>query len=445
MRTPTRLPVCQLATVLALWLAVTSCLGAVHYVTSTADSGPGTLRYWVDNAQNGDVIKFAVTGQITLTSGTLLVDNWLTIAGPGANKLTVTRSFISGTPQFPIFTVPYGLRHADISGLTIRNGTRALVVEGNGWYASSAQLSRCVITRNQTADNGGGILNEGALTLRNCTISNNTAGGSGGGISSTYGLLKLVKCTISGNTAGRNGGGIAHFAGPLELRHCTISENRALNEAEEGGGGGIFNYTPPPPQEAAEARLFSTLVAYNITGESGPDLRGEFVSLGYNLVRLADGSTGFTNGYNHDIVGHPFFPVGLDPDGLKNNGGPTPTIALLASSPAVDAGAHVNDPLDQRDFGFAGRRDIGAFELGGQSAVKITSVKRAPNGTVTLTGRGIFGEEHTLESSFTPEAGGFHVIGTFTVPANETSPSGAWEYTDPGPAPTELFYRVTFP
>src|SRR6187401_3806378 len=62
-------------------------------VTTTADSGPGSLRNAVNAANDGDYIYFfGLDGQtITLTSGELLINKTLTITGPGANLLTVAR------------------------------------------------------------------------------------------------------------------------------------------------------------------------------------------------------------------------------------------------------------------------------------------------------------------------------------------------------------------
>ena len=51
-------------------------------VTNTNDSGPGSLRQALANANNGDTINFAVTRTIFLTSGELLVDKTVTISGP---------------------------------------------------------------------------------------------------------------------------------------------------------------------------------------------------------------------------------------------------------------------------------------------------------------------------------------------------------------------------
>ena len=67
-------------------------------VTNTNDSGPGSLRQALANANNGDTINFAVSGTITLTSGGLEVTKSVAISGPGAalNELVTTRrTFVS--------------------------------------------------------------------------------------------------------------------------------------------------------------------------------------------------------------------------------------------------------------------------------------------------------------------------------------------------------------
>ena len=71
------------------------CAGVIHLeaatitVTNTNDSGPGSLRQALADANAGDTISFAVTGSITLTSGRLTIDKSLTISGPGANQLSI--------------------------------------------------------------------------------------------------------------------------------------------------------------------------------------------------------------------------------------------------------------------------------------------------------------------------------------------------------------------
>src|SRR5436853_6621185 len=124
-------------------------------VTSTADSGAGTLRAALASAANGDTIDASsVTGTILLTSGELLVTNSVTIFGPGPANLAVdgnaaSRAFnISGTV-------------VTIAGLTITNGKAS----GSAFPANS----------------GGGIYTgPGTLTVSNCILSGNSAQYDGG-------------------------------------------------------------------------------------------------------------------------------------------------------------------------------------------------------------------------------------------------------------------------
>jgi hypothetical protein len=71
-------------------------------VTNTNDSGPGSLRQALADANGGDTITFAVTGTIALTSGDLVIDKNITVSGPGGicsrsqdRRLTCSASFTS--------------------------------------------------------------------------------------------------------------------------------------------------------------------------------------------------------------------------------------------------------------------------------------------------------------------------------------------------------------
>src|SRR5260370_22692073 len=78
--------------VLLLYAAVIHAQATTITVTSTNDSGPGSLRQALADANDGDTIEFAVTGTIGLTSGELLVDTSITISGPGATNMDVNGS-----------------------------------------------------------------------------------------------------------------------------------------------------------------------------------------------------------------------------------------------------------------------------------------------------------------------------------------------------------------
>ena len=109
---------------------------------------------------------------------------------------------------------------------------------------------------------------------------------------------------------------------------------------------------------------------------------GVFTSAGFNLIGKKDGSTGFTAATDKKgTIASPLSPK-FDPKGLRFNGGPTQTIALLAGSPAIDKGTSVGLTgtltTDQRGFarkvdntsitnaGGGDGTDIGAFEFGAQ-------------------------------------------------------------------------------
>ena len=247
---------------------------------------------------------------------------------------------------------------------------------------------------------GGAICNTGVLSLAFCTVSGNTAGGGGQGGSGGYpeggqlgggggggggisGPATLINCTVFGNSTGSGGSGAGLFTqydyplggngggggsgggifGGATLINCTIASNFTAQggsfsgvgqPGSPGNGGGI----------SGPAQLLNTLVAYNTAAGSGPDVSSNFTSLGCNLIGNTNGSSGF--GATGDLLN--VNPL-LAP--LANNGGPTPTCALLPGSLAIDAGTNavLSAPYylttDQRGYPRPSdlHVDIGAFEF----------------------------------------------------------------------------------
>src|SRR6266487_4193902 len=128
--------------------------GWAAIVTTTADSGPGSLRQAIASASPGETLTFAVSGLITLTSGELLITTNLTITGPGASQLTVQRSSTAGTPDFRIFDIKSrGI--VTISGLTVSNGRSDFgggVLNRAGLVEDTAPEVRPAIAHSQTGD-----------------------------------------------------------------------------------------------------------------------------------------------------------------------------------------------------------------------------------------------------------------------------------------------------
>jgi hypothetical protein len=211
-------------------------------VTNTNESGPGSLRQALADANDGDTIQFdpALNGQtITLTSGELVVADSITISGPGPNFLAVSRN--SQSSNFRILHIQPNHTVA-ISGFTISNGN-LINVSGAGIFndQSTVTISNCVISGNAiyspptTQAGGGGICNNGVLSLINSTVTANSVTSTfayGGGGILNNGSLTINQCSITNNRGDRYGGGIAGgIAGSALIQNSTISGNQTLATA----------------------------------------------------------------------------------------------------------------------------------------------------------------------------------------------------------------------
>ncbi len=326
------------------------------------DSGPASLRAVIDQTPEGGVIDLRhLSGAITLRQGPLRVRRNLSILGPGAKTLA-----IRGSGSGALLENSAALT---ITGLTLREG----VGEGPGGLQAPIvnkaflRVVECAITGNRDSANGfGAILNlpHSSLSLRRCTLSGNHAGsGSGGALYASSGsVADLWRCTLSGNSAAQEGGAI-YSVGWVNLRECTLSSNTAT----VGGAIQALSFLPGP----TAAGLRGCLVAGNRAG-LGPDVRGDVLSGGNNLIGIWDESLPLRNqSASPDRVGTWQSPLVARLLPLADNGGPTLTMALHPDSPAVDTGENVSesdaDSFDQRGPGFARvsgfRMDVGAYEL----------------------------------------------------------------------------------
>jgi hypothetical protein len=278
-------------------------------------------------------------------------------------------------------------------------------------------------------DYGGGIYNRGVLTLTNCSVTHNVAEGSytntyGGGIYNYYGKLTLIDSTVSDNEAVLDkrvgprdcyGAGIANYGGIVNLVNCTINNNVATGNFVGSSGGGLYNYGDAfltnctfvansadnggGLQNNGDAEIvactfsqnrayfgggmflwksldmWNTIVAGNSAGIKGPDVDGTVHSGGnnnpdggHNLVGNTSGSSGWasTPGKGTDLTN-----VDAALESLASNGGPTLTMALSVSSPAIRNGSTVRfyagttTPLeiDQRGCPLDSPPDIGAYQV----------------------------------------------------------------------------------
>jgi hypothetical protein len=266
------------------------------------------------------------------------------VDGGGVNSQVVV---VGSEPKVPV----------TLSGMTFRNGagqedgggiyncfgaltvidsiiTRNRINSGNGSFGYGAGIYNCpsstltlidTTVSNNSALIGGAICNGGTLAIINSTLSGNEARQQMGGAIANYGNLTVTNSTFSGNIARRSlvgslaggilNGGLFQSAGTLVINNSTFSGNVARG----GKGGGLFNVKG------------STVVLQNsiVTNNTGGNCSGTLTSNGYNLS--SDGTCDFdSTGDLNDT----------DPKlgRLRNNGGPTRTLALLPGSPAIDSG-----------------------------------------------------------------------------------------------------------
>lgn len=407
--------------VLFLVLAAASVSHAATLtVTNLNNSGAGSLRQKILDANNGDTIIFqaGLRGPISLNTQ-LGIDKNITISGPGANVVR-----ISGLDQrrvFYIFTAT-----VTISDLQITNGFSGGAGGGIGVESGgNLTLNNCLINGNVAESAGGVFVDSGAIvTIKNSTISGNISFVEGGGVSNRGGMLTMINSTINGNEAPLGGGISVENSGTATILNSTVTENgNAGGSSGEIGGLRVVS--------GSTVNIKNTIVANNIvSGTSIADVEGTVNSQGTNLVGNAAGSSGF--------IASDLLNVNPLLGALVNNGGTTQTQALLAGSPAIDAGNNTGAPaIDQRGAArpVGAFVDIGAFEFGVSLFSGITSTGsnvNTPLGSVSVTFSGVTQSGTTTQISILPSAAGTlpggYTLGTgypafdISTTANYTAP-----------------------
>lgn len=379
----------------------------VDIVTNTNDAGPGSLRQLLAGVCDIGFDPSLSGATITLAT-TLTIGRNASIDAFGlASKVT-----ISGNHNVRVIKVESGIT-ATLNNLRIINGHTEDYPGGGGIHNSGTLTLRNTSVESNSAQYGAGILNNGgALIVANSTFTSNIASIGGGGVfNSNSGHLTVVDSMFSQNTAQR-GGGIYNEQSPLTLTKSTL----ANNSAQGGYGGGIYNMmgsiTVANSTFSGNSAVGwgSAIMNYGSLG-----LHNSTLSSNSNGIALLNTETGQLSFYNtvvantvgaldcaninsgvikaniNNLVETTYFtpvetcwpPTGTqlssDPllGPLADNGGPTQTMALLAGSPAIDAGddticaAPPVDEVDQRgvtrpqdgDGDGVLVCDIGAYEL----------------------------------------------------------------------------------
>lgn len=311
-------------------------------------------------------------GNVSVINSTIIGNTVTTTDGQGGGivnygTLTVTGSLIAGNVAAfgaGIFTAGnLTMTSTSLLGNTANDNGGGLYNNIGG--AAPVSVTNCTISGNFGGRFAGGVYNRARMNIDRSTVSDNIANLGGGGFFNVFqanvpAILSLTRSTVSGNKSNAGGGAFQNQNGTIDLTNSTVSSNDA------GGGGGAFTIT----QDGIVNLSFATIAfnVANLTGgiriasgtvnannsiiarnkgrTVGADFFGQLNSQGYNIIGDAMDTTvvGDTTGnqLNTDPRLHPM---------LRNNGGATFTHALLANSPALDAGkSPAAMTIDQREY-----------------------------------------------------------------------------------------------
>lgn len=267
---------------------------------STAGNGTDTIVFSAALFSSG-------AQTLTLNGTQILLRGRVTIAGPGADQLTIQAG---GTSRH--FQVRRdGLNGQDsrptIKGLTLTGGNAgtggSIYVDDNQYFTAedclftgntattaaagySGRYASILARRCQFTANTGGSILTGAgtsaqITIYSCSITNSPghgitmsngaflsiynstiSGSTNNGVNATWSTVTTIGSTISGN----GGTGIANFGENMTLRNCTIVSNGGWGLSSGGTG-----------TDGRQMTMHNTIVANNTTGEfTGLPLGGRF-------------------------------------------------------------------------------------------------------------------------------------------------------------------------
>jgi CSLREA domain-containing protein/uncharacterized repeat protein (TIGR01451 family) len=422
-----------------------------------------------------EAITFAITSPITLSItgaggdaavGDLDITDDLIITGLGQNQ-----TIIDGGNSAAVGGVLHVAATASvtISGVTIRHGNAGANTYGGGIRNEGTLTLRNSSMSENGAASGGGIANFGLLTIANSAIDGNRASSNGGGIYNRYdpninssggraavldstisgnraeGVLSsgggidnqsvatLTNVTISGNAAAQDGGGIRVFStdpAALQLNNVTIADNTADSDDDgTGDGGGMAN------SAGGIVSFKNTIVAEN-TDRSGqaPDCTGGATAQGPNMVSL---------GYN--LVGNNARCAIAIKSGDRIGTGANPIDPRLASLQGASSAVRTHRPLSGSPAVNAGSPAL----PGGQGSACAATDQRGlarPQGAACDIGasEAILADLQIAQSvSRNPAAVGGDL--TYTIRVENRGPSGTAGVTMIGTLPPQVDLRSAIP
>lgn len=301
-------------------------------------------------------------------------------------NLSVNRSIVTGNAFGKVYDHgpcyyrygPYGYYlYCPITGLSTPASAR-----GGGLFAAgSLSIDHCTISGNFTYGDGGGVYAAGAATVQYSTISANNANGNGAAIATAgVGELTIASSTVSGNELS---GGFLSAGSSIEGRAPSGATPQPIHilDSTIAGNGGAVVVNSSVPLSIYNSTIAFNYGVYGFPGDTATTVSVANAALTVVSSIIADNVGGdvtlsgsATIGGSHNLINSSSTPLPPDTlsgcpqlDPLADHGGPTQTVSLRATSPAIGAGTNpMGLPFDQRGGGyvrsFGGAVDIGAFE-----------------------------------------------------------------------------------
>jgi len=334
----------------------------------------------------------------TITDYNITVSKHVTIRGENPLTSIIQASETGAEVGRRVFLLSPGYQIL-LQNLTIQHGNSN--ENGAGIY-SQAELSvrNCIIRKNSGVRGGGVYSKSGMLTIVGCDIRENSSQYDGAGVCCRDGNLTIENTTIAGNSMIINssfGGGLYMSASAdekiLTMANCTISGNVAGLATGSGGGIALVALSAASAEQASgklTASIVNVTLAENSCGGVGKGVFAQATDTSFeagvvnltltncildngladNFATSGGGVVNVTRTYS--IFRDASFSAVGDGNAndtnpllgaLSDNGGLGKTHALLAGSPAINAGTAIGAPLtDQRGYTRVGSPDMGAFE-----------------------------------------------------------------------------------
>ena len=199
--------------------------------TEQSDCLACLLEERIELAQPGETINISA-GTYTLTAGELIIDKDLTLVGEGPEATVIQAAPSLDLAVHRVIRITEG-SIVSISGVTIRYGKEASTEKRMIPFHSEAIGMPNSGIEGIFAEFGGGVYNQGDLTLADSIVAGNFAGGGGGIFNGAR--ITIKNSIVIGNRSGGYGGGIFN-GGVLLAENITVEHNIA------GSGAGITNW-----------------------------------------------------------------------------------------------------------------------------------------------------------------------------------------------------------